>query len=122
MYRITVWSISGLLFGCLFLFFLSYKASKLADFTIFVFVEIISVSFAISDLKEIIIESLFDDADFGCSLVKLIMDNFSGLTWESSVKFTPEGNFFNDLSNGFLFLFGAFFVIVIVIVRFSEFL
>jgi hypothetical protein len=119
--QIAIESIFLLLFSDLFLFFLSYKASKLSNFSMFIFVKIVSVSFTISNLKEIIIECLFDDSYLSCSFVELIMDNFTGLAGKSSVEFTPEGNFLYDLSNRFLFLFAAFFVIVIFIVWLSKF-
>lgn len=48
------------------------------------------------------------------------MNCFSSFARESGVKFTPECDFLDDLCNSFLFLFGSFFIILMVWISITK--
>lgn len=81
------------------------KTTKLTNFIMFSLVKIKSVAFPVSDLQQVVVQSLFDYSDLICCVLEVHMHDFSRFVQETSVELPPKCNFFDDLLNRFLFLF-----------------
>lgn len=82
-----------------FLFF--HVATENANLIIAVLLKVKSVFLAKTKLEQVVIETLFGYAHFGCCVLKTVADEIS-VSVNAIVEFAPERNLLNDVGDGSL--------------------
>lgn len=83
-----------------------YEATQLSNFGSFLFMEVETITFSVSDLQQIIVKCFLYYSDFSCWCLQVHVYYLPSLVDKAWIKFSPQSNFFDYLLYSFFFLFG----------------